>query len=91
MNKAGLALDQTEINRVIAEASKGSKFYENERKKDAELTVKIDNLLKKKDDAMRGVDISAYEPSRAYPRAFTLNVNIKSGAIEAAADRIVSG
>ncbi|PSR76513.1 hypothetical protein PHLCEN_2v8416 [Hermanssonia centrifuga] len=26
--KAGLAKDQTEINRVIAEASKGSKFYE---------------------------------------------------------------
>ena len=26
--KAGLAKDQTEINRVIAEASKGSRFYE---------------------------------------------------------------
>jgi hypothetical protein len=26
--KAGLALDQTEINQIIAEASKGSKFYE---------------------------------------------------------------
>lgn len=26
--KAGLAKDQTEINRIIAEASKGSKFYE---------------------------------------------------------------
>ncbi|OJT06968.1 DNA polymerase kappa [Trametes pubescens] len=29
VNKAGLAKDQTEINRIIAEASKGSKFYEN--------------------------------------------------------------
>ena len=26
--KAGLAKDQTEINRIIAEASKGSRFYE---------------------------------------------------------------
>ena len=26
--KAGLANDQTEINRIIAEASKGSRFYE---------------------------------------------------------------
>ena len=26
--KAGLAKDQTEINRIIADASKGSRFYE---------------------------------------------------------------
>lgn len=57
VNKAGLALDQTEINRVIAEASKGSKFYENERKKDAELTVKLEHLLKKKDEMMKRVDV----------------------------------
>ncbi|KAG8863292.1 hypothetical protein FRB96_008783 [Tulasnella sp. 330] len=61
VNKAGLALDQTEINRVIAEASKGSKFYENERKKDVELTVKIEHLLKKKDELMKGVETAAVE------------------------------
>ena len=57
VGKAGLAVDQTEINRIIAEASKGSKFYENERKKDIELTEKIVGLLKKKDEMMKSVDI----------------------------------
>jgi hypothetical protein len=55
--KAGLAKDQTDINRIIAEASKGSKFYGNEKRKDQELTVKIENLLKHKDKMMRDVDI----------------------------------
>ncbi|KAG9030489.1 hypothetical protein FRB95_003884 [Tulasnella sp. JGI-2019a] len=63
VNKAGLALDQTEINRVIAEASKGSKFYENERKKDAELTTKIGNLLLKKEELAKGIDTAAVESS----------------------------
>ena len=40
-------MDQTEINRIILEASKGSKFYENERKKDEELGRKINATLKK--------------------------------------------
>ena len=52
-----LALDQSEINRIIAEASKGSKFYENERKKDIELTEKIEKLIKKKEEIMKGVDL----------------------------------
>lgn len=60
VNKAGLQKDQTEINKVIAEASKGSKFYENERKKDAELTEKIEKLIKKKDELMKGVDIGKF-------------------------------
>ncbi|KAG6831837.1 hypothetical protein H0H87_003756 [Tephrocybe sp. NHM501043] len=44
--KAGLAKDQTEINHIIAEASKGSKFYENEKKKDKDLTQRIEKILK---------------------------------------------
>ncbi|KAI0085191.1 IMS-domain-containing protein [Irpex rosettiformis] len=59
--KAGLAKDQTEINRIIAEASKGSKFYENEKRKDKELTERIDRILKQRDDAMRGADIAKIE------------------------------
>ncbi|ODQ51250.1 DNA/RNA polymerase [Saitoella complicata NRRL Y-17804] len=40
--KAGLdSSDQERINRIIYEASKGSKFFENEKRKDAELTAKI--------------------------------------------------
>ncbi|THV05009.1 DNA/RNA polymerase [Dendrothele bispora CBS 962.96] len=66
--KAGLAKDQTEINRIIAEASKGSKFYEarllnkhNEKRKDKELTERINKLLKAREEALRNVDISKIE------------------------------
>ncbi|KAI0690534.1 hypothetical protein BC835DRAFT_1307867 [Cytidiella melzeri] len=55
--KAGLATDQTEINRIIADASKGSKFYENEKRKDKDLTERITRILKLRDDAVRGADI----------------------------------
>ncbi|KAF7298225.1 IMS-domain-containing protein [Mycena chlorophos] len=47
--KAGLAQDQSEINRIIAEASKGSKFYDREKQKDKELTAKIKTLLAQRD------------------------------------------
>ncbi|KIK92141.1 hypothetical protein PAXRUDRAFT_830241 [Paxillus rubicundulus Ve08.2h10] len=59
--KAGLSKDQDEINRVIAEVSKGSKFYENEKKKDKELSEKIAKILKQRDEALHGVDVRAVE------------------------------
>ncbi|KAL1680328.1 hypothetical protein EV122DRAFT_208059 [Schizophyllum commune] len=59
--KAGLAKDQTEINRIIAEASKGSKFYDNEKKKDKDLTQRIEKILAIRDEALRGADIGAIE------------------------------
>ncbi|PPQ98718.1 hypothetical protein CVT24_003426 [Panaeolus cyanescens] len=59
--KAGLAKDQTEINRIISEASKGSKFYENEKKKDRELTARIEKTLKQRDEVVKGVDIHKIE------------------------------
>lgn len=74
--KAGLAKDQTEINRIIAEASKGSRFYEvsvdpqmnrgrifellavqNEKRKDKDLTERIEKLLKRRDEVTKGVDL----------------------------------
>jgi hypothetical protein len=45
VNKAGLQRDPEEVNRIIAQASVGSSFYENERKKDEELGKKIEKLL----------------------------------------------
>ncbi|KIO28048.1 hypothetical protein M407DRAFT_22680 [Tulasnella calospora MUT 4182] len=57
VGKAGLARDQTEISRIIAEASVGSKFYENERKKDEELTAKIESLKRKKDDLLKEANL----------------------------------
>ncbi|KII92789.1 hypothetical protein PLICRDRAFT_51133 [Plicaturopsis crispa FD-325 SS-3] len=62
-NKAGLALDQSEINRIIAEASKGSKFYDNEKKKDKDLTLRIERILKERDAVRKGVDIAKVEHS----------------------------
>ncbi|KAI9067404.1 DNA/RNA polymerase [Trametes sanguinea] len=61
VNKAGLAKDQTEINRIIAEVSKGSKFYENEKRKDRELTLRIERILKLRDEVVQGVDIKKVE------------------------------
>ncbi|PWZ02093.1 DNA/RNA polymerase [Testicularia cyperi] len=51
--KAGLAKDQDEINRIIYEVSKGSKFFENERKKDAQTTERIHALLARRDEKLR--------------------------------------
>ncbi|KAF8650421.1 hypothetical protein AX16_005226 [Volvariella volvacea WC 439] len=59
--KAGLANDQTEINRIIAEASKGSKFYDNEKRRDKDLTERIERILKQCEEACRGVDMARIE------------------------------
>ncbi|EKM80636.1 hypothetical protein AGABI1DRAFT_55621 [Agaricus bisporus var. burnettii JB137-S8] len=59
--KAGLANDQSEINRIIAEVSKGSKFYENEKRRDKELTERINKILNIRDEVVKGVDISKIE------------------------------
>ncbi|KAH9942472.1 DNA/RNA polymerase [Epithele typhae] len=61
VNKAGQ--DQTEINRIIAEVSKGSKFYENEKRKDKELTERIERILKLRDEVVKGVDLAKVEES----------------------------
>ncbi|BEJ16343.1 hypothetical protein CspHIS471_0509480 [Cutaneotrichosporon sp. HIS471] len=53
VHKAGLACDQTEVNRIIAEASKGSKFYLNQVRKDQELTEKIEWFKAKRDELVR--------------------------------------
>ncbi|KAI0821695.1 hypothetical protein BC628DRAFT_1329079 [Trametes gibbosa] len=63
VNKAGLAKDQTEINRIIAEVSKGSKFYEHEKRKDKDLTERIQHILKIRDETIKGVDLRKVEDS----------------------------
>ncbi|BFZ63060.1 hypothetical protein YB2330_004174 [Saitoella coloradoensis] len=55
--KAGLdSTDQDRINKIIYEASKGSKFFENEKRKDAELTAKIHRVQTKLKD-LEGHDL----------------------------------
>ncbi|MCO5607471.1 hypothetical protein L7F22_061667 [Adiantum nelumboides] len=46
--KAGLSTDQDEINRKIYEASKGSKFFENEKMRDEKTTQQIEKMLRKR-------------------------------------------
>lgn len=46
-NKAGMeGLDKAKINQIILEASKGSKYYENEKKKEEQVSKRIDSMLK---------------------------------------------
>lgn len=59
--KAGLAKDQDEINRIIYEVSKGSKFFENERKKDAQTTERINALLARRDQKLLQVSPGSAE------------------------------
>lgn len=48
-NKAGMqGLDKEKINKIIMEASKGSKFYENELKKDKQVNERIEKMLQLK-------------------------------------------
>lgn len=59
--KAGLAKDQDEINKIIYEVSKGSKFFENERKKDAQTTERINALLARRDQKLLQVPLGSNE------------------------------
>jgi len=49
LTKAGQdAVDQKKVSEIIYEASKGSKFFNNEEVRDQNLTIKIDRILKLK-------------------------------------------
>ncbi|XP_051543389.1 DNA polymerase kappa-like [Myxocyprinus asiaticus] len=48
-NKAGMeGLDRDKINKIILEASKGSKFYENELKKERQVNQRIERMMEQK-------------------------------------------
>ncbi|GCB64789.1 hypothetical protein scyTo_0007585, partial [Scyliorhinus torazame] len=48
-NKAGMeGVDKEKINKIIMEASKGSRFYENERKKEQQVNQRIEKMLQQK-------------------------------------------
>ena len=48
--KAGMhGLDKAKVNQIIFEASKGSKFHDNELRKDEEITKKIKSMVDKLD------------------------------------------
>ncbi|XP_041956006.1 DNA polymerase kappa isoform X2 [Alosa sapidissima] len=48
-NKAGMeGLDREKINKIILETSKGSKFYENELKKERQVNQRIEKMMEQK-------------------------------------------
>ncbi|XP_053520399.1 DNA polymerase kappa isoform X3 [Artibeus jamaicensis] len=48
-NKAGMeGLDKEKINKIIMEATKGSRFYENELKKEKQVNQRIENMIQQK-------------------------------------------
>uniref|UniRef100_H3A7E0 DNA polymerase kappa n=1 Tax=Latimeria chalumnae TaxID=7897 RepID=H3A7E0_LATCH len=48
-NKAGMeGLDKEKINKIIMEATKGSRFYENELKKDQQVNQRIEKMMHQK-------------------------------------------
>ena len=60
--KAGMGgLDKDKINKIILEASKGSKFYQNEQRREAELAGKIRSVL---DDLRRLPDAEIAKAER---------------------------
>ncbi|KAM6105922.1 DNA polymerase kappa isoform 1-T1 [Pterocles gutturalis] len=49
-NKAGMqGLDKEKINKIIMEATKGSRFYENELKKDQQVNQRIEKIMQLKE------------------------------------------
>ena len=61
-NKAGMeGLDKTKIDQIIIQASKGSKYYENELQKERKVKEKIDTMLKE----LKQLSPSAMETSVA--------------------------
>ncbi|NXI36530.1 POLK polymerase, partial [Galbula dea] len=49
-NKAGMqGLDKEKINKIIMKATKGSRFYENELKKDQQVNKRIEKMLRLKE------------------------------------------
>ncbi|XP_030326728.1 DNA polymerase kappa isoform X2 [Strigops habroptila] len=49
-NKAGMqGLDKEKINKIIMEATKGSRFYENELKKDRQVNQRIEKMMQLKE------------------------------------------
>ncbi|NWW70059.1 POLK polymerase, partial [Climacteris rufus] len=49
-NKAGMqGLDKEKINKIIMEATKGSRFYENELKKDQQVNHRIEKIMQLKE------------------------------------------
>ncbi|KAJ9114488.1 hypothetical protein QFC20_001361 [Naganishia adeliensis] len=59
--KSGLTRDQAEVNRIIAEASKNSKFFLREQAKNDQLNKRIEALMKKKEELLKHANLPKLE------------------------------
>ncbi|XP_034781627.2 DNA polymerase kappa-like isoform X1 [Acipenser ruthenus] len=73
-NKAGMeGLDKEKINKIILEASKGSRFYENELKKEQQVNQRIEKMLQQKEQ------ITEQQLSKAQSQVEKLAVELERG------------
>ncbi|XP_067425191.1 DNA polymerase kappa isoform X1 [Emydura macquarii macquarii] len=93
-NKAGMqGLDKEKINTIIMEATKGSRFYENELKKDQQVNQRIEKMMQLKDKitsqqllkAQLQVDKLALELEQSRDLSYTI-VHIDMDAFYAAVE-----
>ncbi|KAJ9114977.1 hypothetical protein QFC22_005305 [Naganishia vaughanmartiniae] len=59
--KSGLTRDQAEVNKIIADASKDSKFFKREREKDDLLVKRIEGLMRKKEELEKRANLPKLE------------------------------
>lgn len=79
--KAGLTKDQDEINRIIYEASKGSKYFENERKSDERITKKVEAMLEKMHERLQAVPEGSPEWTSIEKKAEAMRTRVESQRI----------
>ncbi|EMP31423.1 DNA polymerase kappa [Chelonia mydas] len=89
-NKAGMqGLDKEKINKIIMEATKGSRFYENELKKDQQVNQRIEKMMQLKDKITSQQLLKAQLQGLGYERPYTVEGNkgsektmdIRNGAV----------
>ncbi|KAJ9095713.1 hypothetical protein QFC21_005585 [Naganishia friedmannii] len=59
--KSGLTRDQAEVNKIIADASKDSRFFKREKEKDELLVKRIEGLMRKKEELEKRANLPKLE------------------------------
>ncbi|KAK6502877.1 hypothetical protein TWF481_007917 [Arthrobotrys musiformis] len=79
-------VDQSRVAEIIYEASKGSKYFVNESRKDLELTKRIDRILKKKADLEKTDTSADVKRADAYIAALELERDLSQTIIHVDCD-----
>lgn len=79
-------VDQSRVAEIIYEASKGSKYFANESRKDLELTKRIDRILKRKADLEKTDTLGDLKRADAYIAALELERDLSQTIIHVDCD-----